>query len=86
MVGYSPEIRFSPVECRIKMNNFEKIKGLTLEEMASLNVKSFTYNSGYNVATDYYTTDGSIYETREQAESYERSWLQREIDSMVFGE
>lgn len=68
------------------MTNFEKIKNLTIEEMASLNVKSFTYNSGYNVSTDYHTSDGSIYETRDQAELYERSWLQREVDSMVCGE
>jgi hypothetical protein len=31
------------------MNNFEKIRSLSLEEMASLNVKAFIYNSGYNV-------------------------------------
>lgn len=68
------------------MTNFEKIKNLTIEEMASLNVKSFTFNSGHNVSTDYHTSDGSIYETRDQAESYERSWLQQEVDSMVFGE
>lgn len=68
------------------MTNFEKIKSLTLEEMASLNVKPFTYNSGYNVTTDYHTTDGSIHETREQAESYERAWLQQGIDSMIFSE
>ena len=68
------------------MNNFEKIRSLSLEEMASLNVKAFIYNSGYNVVTDYHTTDGSIYDTRDQAESYERSWLQQEVDALVFGE
>lgn len=67
------------------MTNFPKIKSLTIKEIASLNVKSFTYNCGYNVAIDYHTSDGSIYETRDQAESYERLWLQQEVDSMVFG-
>ena len=65
------------------MTNYEKIKTLTLDQMAELNVK---------VVSDYYskmycdTTDGNRFDTRDQAESYERSWLQQEEDSMVFGE
>lgn len=66
------------------MNNYEKIKSLNIEQMATLNVKSFQHNSGYQVFTDYHTTDGSVYDTREQAEAYERSWLQQEVDEMIF--
>ena len=46
----------------------------------------FSMRSMSNVVTDYHTTDGSIYDTRDQAESYERSWLQQEVDALVFGE
>ena len=65
------------------MTNYEKIKTLTLEQMAEINVRA--------VSDDYYskmyydTTDGNRFYTRDQAESYERSWLQQEEDSMVFG-
>ena len=73
------------------MTNFEKIKSLTIDEMALINVNSRTYNSyshtiGFHEVTDYETTDGNLFDTREQAESYERSWLQQELDALVFGE
>lgn len=66
------------------MSNFEKILTLTIEEMAHMNVKSFCYMNGYNSQTDYYTTDGSIFYTREEAEQYELEWLKKDVDDLVF--
>ena len=66
------------------MTNFEKIKSLSLEEMAELNVQAFIYNSGYHVKVDYNTTDGNIFGTRDEAKEYEKSWLQQNVDEDVF--
>lgn len=66
------------------MTNLEKIKSLTVEEMAHLNVRAFSYMSGYRAITDFYTTDQSIFPTREEAEEYEIKWLNGEVDTEIF--
>lgn len=42
------------------MTNYEKIKSLTVHEMACLNVKQHIYTSGYRPVVDFYTTDQTI--------------------------
>ena len=66
------------------MTNYEKIKSLIIEEMACLNVKQHVYMSGYRPAVDFYTTDQNIFDTREEAEEYERKWLRSEVDEDIF--
>lgn len=66
------------------MTNYEKLKSLTVEEMAKLNVKAFNYMSGYRAVVDFYTTDQHIFDTREEAEEYERKWLLGEVDEDIF--
>lgn len=66
------------------MTNYEKLKSLTVEEMAKLNVKSFTYMNGYRAVVEFHTTDQNIFDTREEAEKYERKWLLNEVDEDVF--
>lgn len=66
------------------MTNLEKIKSLTVEEMAHLNVRAFSYMNGYRVATDFYTTDQSVFPTREEAEEYEIKWLNGDLDTEIF--
>lgn len=66
------------------MTNLDKIKSLTVEEMAHLNVRAFTYMNGYRATTDFYTTDQTIFDTREEAEEYEIKWLNGEVDTETF--
>lgn len=66
------------------MTNYEKIKSLTIKEMACLNVKQHVYMSGYRPCVDFYTTDQTIFNTREEAEEYEGKWLLCEVDEDVF--
>lgn len=66
------------------MNNYEKIKNLSKEELAKINVKAFTYMSGYSPMTEFHTTNGNIFSTRKEAESFEKDWLSKEEDSTVF--
>lgn len=66
------------------MTNYEKLKLLTVEEMACLNVKQHVYMSGYRPCVDFYTTDQNIFNTREEAEEYERKWLLGEVDEDIF--
>lgn len=62
------------------MTNYEKIKSLTVEEMAKFNVKPFCYMNGYRASVDFYTTDQHIFNTREEAEEYELKWLLDKLD------
>lgn len=66
------------------MTNYEKIKSLTVEEMACINVKQHIYMSGYRPVVDFYTTDQTIFDTREEAEEYEGKWLLGEVDEDIF--
>lgn len=66
------------------MTNYEKIKSLTVEEMACINVKQHIYMSDYRPVVDFYTTDQTIFDTREEAEEYERKWLLSEVDEDIF--
>lgn len=66
------------------MTNYEKIKSLTVEEMACLNVKQNVHMYGYRPCIDFYTTDQNIFDTREEAEEYERKWLLGEVGEDVF--
>lgn len=44
------------------MTNYEKIKSLTVKEMAKLNVKPFLYMRGYMPTTEFHTTDRNIFD------------------------
>ena len=66
------------------MTNYEFIKNKSIEDMAKMNVKAFTYMNGYRVQTDFYTTDQHIFDTREEAEKYELEWLQSNEDKEIF--
>lgn len=66
------------------MNNYEKIKSLSKEELAKINVKAFTYMNGYSPTTEFHTTNGNIFSTREDAESFEKDWLGKKEDPFVF--
>lgn len=66
------------------MNNMEKLKSLTREEMAKINVRSFMYMSGYSARTSYITSDCMICDTREEAEAHELEWLGTEEDINIF--
>lgn len=66
------------------MTNYEFIKNMSIEDMAKMNVKAFTYMNGYRVQTDFYTTDQHIFDTREEAEKYELEWLQSNEDKEIF--
>lgn len=66
------------------MTNYEKIKSLTVKEMAKLNVKSFMYMRGYMPVVEFHTTDCSIFDTEEEALEYEEKWLLGEVDENIF--
>lgn len=66
------------------MMNYEFIKNMSIEDMAKMNVKAFTYMNGYRVQTDFHTTDQHIFDTREEAEKYELEWLQSNEDKEIF--
>ena len=66
------------------MSNFEKIKSLTIEQMAKLNVRCVQYDMDFETYTEYVTSDGSEFDTRELAEEYELNWLNQEVDNLVF--
>lgn len=66
------------------MTNYEKIKSLTVKEIAKLNVKSFVYMRGYMPAVEFHTTDCSIFNTEEEALEYEEKWLLGEVDENIF--
>lgn len=66
------------------MTNYEKIKSLTVKEMAKLNVKSFIYMRGYMAAVEFHTTDNSIFNTEDEALEYEEKWLLSEVDENIF--
>lgn len=40
--------------------------------------------SGYRAVTDFYTTDQSVFPTREEAEEYEIKWLNGDVDTEIF--
>lgn len=67
------------------MNNMEKLKSLTREELARINVRPFMYMSGYSARTSYITSDCMICDTKEEAEEHELEWLGAEEDNNVFG-
>lgn len=62
------------------MTNYESIKNMSIEDMAKMNVKTFMHMNGYRVDVEYYTTNQSIFATREEAEEYELKWLQSNED------
>lgn len=62
------------------MTNYESIKNMSIEDMAKMNVKAFMYMNGYRTNVEYYTTNQSIFDTREEAEEYELKWLQSNED------
>ena len=66
------------------MTNYEFIKNMNVEDMAKMNVRAFTYMSGYRIQTDFYTTDQHIFNTREEAEKYELEWLKSNEDRDIF--
>lgn len=66
------------------MNNYEKIKSLSIKELAKINVKYQSYMNGYRPDAQYVTTDGNIFDFREVAEKYEEEWLNQEEDKEVF--
>ena len=66
------------------MNNFEKIKSLTIQEMAHINVRPVQYDMEFERYTKYVATDGSEFYTREDAETYEIEWLNKDVDVLVF--
>lgn len=68
------------------MTNYEKLKSLTVEEMAHLNVKSFMYMRGYMPDVEFHTTDCSIFDTREEAIEHEKKWLLGEVDENIFND
>lgn len=63
-----------------EQTNIQRIKSLSVEELAHLNVRQFCYMNGYTPAVDFYTTNYSIFDTQEAAEKYEREWLMKETD------
>jgi len=65
------------------MTNFEKIKTLTKNELSKLNVKGYCYMCGYRTQMDFITTDGRLFDTREEAEDYELKWLDKKEDDSV---
>lgn len=64
------------------MNNYEKILTLSIEEMARRNVIRRYTNHDFGFWTDsFYTSDGTLFDTREDAEEYELEWLKREVNN-----
>lgn len=76
-------------ECRMcrngkggkKMTNFERIKGMSVEEFAELSVSSFTYMSGYRADTLFRGHNGIDYCAKEEAVMAELEWLESECDA-----
>lgn len=62
------------------MTNYEKIKGMSVEELAELGVYSFTYMSGYRADTLFRGHNGIDYSTKEEAVRAEKEWLESECD------
>lgn len=62
------------------MTNYELIKNMSIEDMAKMNVKAFMYMNGYRSNVEYHTTNQTIFDTREEAESYELEWLKSNED------
>lgn len=62
------------------MTNLNKIKTLTVKELAQLNIKSHIYNVGYQVMCDFITTDGNVFGSKPEAVQYELEWLQSEVN------
>lgn len=62
------------------MTNYELIKNMSIEDMAKMNVKAFMYMNGYRSNVEYHTTNQTIFDMREEAESYELEWLKSNED------
>ncbi len=62
------------------MTNYEFIINMSIEDMAKMNVKPFMYMNGYRPNVEWHTTDQTIFDTREEAESYELEWLKSNED------
>ena len=62
------------------MTNYEFIINMSIEDMAKMNVKPFMYMNGYRPNVEWLTTDQTIFDTREEAESYELEWLKSNED------
>lgn len=63
------------------MTNFERIKGMSVDELAELSVSSFAYMSGYKADTLFRGHNGIDYCTREEAVMAELEWIESECDS-----
>lgn len=63
------------------MNNFERIKVLSLDEMAKQNVRGFTKldEDGFNYDVKYVTSDGKFFEDIKKAIKHEKMWLLQEV-------
>ena len=67
------------------MTNYEKIKTLTLEQMASfLVIQNDEYDYDLDLDCTFLTTDGNAFVTREKAEAHEVKWLNRKMSTKVF--
>lgn len=61
------------------MTNRDKIRNMTIEELAELSVFAFTYMSGYRTNTVYRGHDGVDYDTKDDAIHAEIQWLNDEM-------
>lgn len=71
------------------MTYFEKIKAMTLHELAEFNVhESYEYYADYDWYSErtieyheigYRTSDGSFFDHKEDAVEYEAEWLDQEV-------
>ena len=60
------------------MTNYEKVKQMSIYEMAEFNVKTFSEYIGTNVYFSYVTSDECIYDNRKKAVEHEIEWLNKE--------
>lgn len=68
------------------MTNYEKIRTLSINQLARLNVKGYLYSCGYRPQMDFITSDGNILSDKEEAIEYEINWLNNELDKETFCE
>lgn len=61
-----------------KMKNADKIRNMTIEELAEISVYAFTYMTGYRADTIFRGHDGVDYSTKEDAMLAEIKWLNSE--------
>lgn len=62
------------------MTNYERLKSMSIEEMARQNIKPVMVNIGYQLHTIFITSDGYQSEDKYEAFEQELEWLKSEVE------